>query len=241
MAKTLLTIVVPVYNAERDIARCLGSISSQTFRDYEVIVVDGNSSDGTLRIVQGFSNLSIKVISEPDNGVYDAMSKGIRIASGQWVYIMGADDAFVDDSVLRDFHAAVQDADADLVYGNVLCTSAGAQVRRSLPNPLSRRALFRRPAAWHQSLFAKTSLYLQFPFDSDLRIAADYDWLLRASVNSSARYIARDIAYYNMDGLSGRSRALLMRELRLIQMRHFRPRLLVAVRFLYLKLKGCYK
>src|ERR1700722_16529958 len=98
----LLSIIIPTYNSQNTILTALQSIVKQSFDDFEIIIVDGLSNDDTVTIVKNFQDDRIKIISELDNGIYDAMNKGIDRAKGDWLYFLGSDDRLYNDTVLED-------------------------------------------------------------------------------------------------------------------------------------------
>ncbi len=102
-----LSIIIPCLNQIELLKDCLKSISEQSFDSYEIIVIDGNSSDGTKMFLKVVSD-SIRALSEPDKGIYDAMNKGIKLAHGQWLYFMGVDDRFYDNDVLKSFYSQLK-------------------------------------------------------------------------------------------------------------------------------------
>ena len=115
-----LSIILPTFNCEKVIQRCLESIVSQVFQDWELLVIDGVSTDGTLGIVRQYSSQDarIQVFSEPDKGIYDAMNKGIDKSHGRWLYFIGSDDYLYDTHSLEGiFSNNVEEY--DVVYGTV--------------------------------------------------------------------------------------------------------------------------
>src|ERR1019366_6920119 len=115
-----LSIIVPTFNSSTYIERCLQSIRIQTFRDYEVILQDGASSDDSVQIARSFrdanAGMDIKLFSGKDEGVYDAMNKACRVARGEWLYFLGSDDELHDANVL----SAVMDSPA-VATSDVIC------------------------------------------------------------------------------------------------------------------------
>src|SRR5258706_1902384 len=117
------SIIIPVFNASQTIQNCLASMENQTFTDYEIIIVDGLSSDDTLlKISQSSQHLSnLKVLSEKDEGIYDAMNKGIAASQGRYLYFLGSDDTLYSPTVLETIYSSIQkENNPDLIYGNVL-------------------------------------------------------------------------------------------------------------------------
>lgn len=178
-----ISLITVCYNAESNITDCLKSVALQDYPNVEYIVVDGGSNDATLEILNKFSKTISVLISEPDNGIYDALNKGISIASGDVIGIMHSDDFFAQPNVLSEVAKAFVKNNVDLLYGNL------DYVKRKNTQIIIRKwrsqqyndKLFQNgwmPA--HPTFYAKKSC-----FDShgnyDLRIksAADYDLMLR--------------------------------------------------------------
>ena len=113
----MLSIVIPTYNSEGCIKLALSSILSQSFVDWEVLVMDGGSVDSTVSIANSFHDDRIKVFSEPDHGVYDAMNKGIDLSQGEWLYFLGSDDYLLHNHVLESVFT--HSIDVDILYGDV--------------------------------------------------------------------------------------------------------------------------
>lgn len=100
-----LSVIIPTYNSENTIEKCLDSLLAQTFKDFEICIIDGGSLDNTLTIATCYRTQfkNIRIVSEPDEGVYDAMNRGIDFASGKWLYFLGSDDKVFDPFVFRYF------------------------------------------------------------------------------------------------------------------------------------------
>jgi glycosyltransferase involved in cell wall biosynthesis len=167
------SIISAVYNAEGVVESTAASLRNQTFREFEWIVVDGGSSDGTLDVIRPFLvDGRDTVISEPDRGVYDAMNKGLRQAKGKVVQFLNAGDRFASEDVLEEVAAEFGD-DVDALYGDtVLELANGLTVFKPALNLETCR--YRRIPFSHQSLFTRRELHLLHPFDLTYTIAADY-------------------------------------------------------------------
>src|SRR6188508_1087311 len=115
------SIITVCRNSERVLHKAMESLSAQHYKDYEWVVIDGASTDGTLKIVQSFSAAPLLVVSEPDHGIYDAMNKGVAKARGDYVFFLNSDDALYDERVLQDVSDWLDRNPAvDLVYGSVV-------------------------------------------------------------------------------------------------------------------------
>lgn len=198
-----LSIIIPTFNAERTLSKCLQSIDkeiSESFK-FEVIIIDGGSSDSTIKIAKNYiTKLPLKIYSERDNGVYDAMNKAIRRARGQWIYFIGADD-----TLLPDFINALKllDQSIDLLYGNVYFKNSN----RKYDGEFSLSKLAEKNIC-HQAIFYRREVLLQFGgFNLKYPILADYELNLRLFANNkvSVKYIDLTIAEFSESGLSSKS------------------------------------
>src|ERR1700704_1700680 len=123
MAPKKLSVVTITLNSAATIADTLRSVASQTYPDVEHLVIDGNSSDDTLSIVQEHGRSGIRVLSEPNGGIYQAMNKGLRLAQGELVGFLNADDVYQDAQVLAEVARAAQDRRVDAIYGDLVYVS----------------------------------------------------------------------------------------------------------------------
>lgn len=202
----ILSIITVCYNAQEDLARTVDSVLAQTWKKFEYIVVDGDSTDGTkeyLNVIRSrFAEKGIKFryVSEKDEGIYDAMNKGTRMAAGHWVMYLNAGDLFANVSVLRNIFA--DDPDTQILYGDTLCTYQG-QVRRYPAKSLS--TLPRQMAFCHQSALIERDVALRFPYDTSYKICADHHFFLKAySKGLAFEYCGLPIAVYEISGVSDR-------------------------------------
>ena len=113
------TVITVCYNASATIRETIASVLGQTYRGMEYIVVDGKSTDGTAEILQSITDRRMKFISEKDTGIYNAMNKGLRMADGDYLIFLGADDTFFNEDVLEKVAAKITDTDS-VVYGDVM-------------------------------------------------------------------------------------------------------------------------
>ncbi|ASW90892.1 glycosyltransferase family 2 protein [Mycobacterium marseillense] len=208
MSAPLVSIVVPTFNAAATLQACLESIASQTFSDLEVVLVDGGSADETLEIANSFgAKLGERLVvhSGPDEGPYDAMNRGVGMASGAWLLFLGADDTLYEASTLARVAAFIGDhTPSDLVYGDVIMRSTGT--RHAGEFDLD-RLLFETNMC-HQAIFYRRELFAGIgPYNLRYPIWADWDFNIRCFSNPAlvVRYMDIVIAQYNdMTGLSMR-------------------------------------
>ena len=203
VAEPLFSIIVPTLNVESTIAACLGSIARQTCLDYEVVLMDGASQDRTLAIVaehepQLAGRLSTHV--GQDEGIYDAMNRGVALARGQWLFFLGADDSFYQDDVLARIAVFLgQNPSCHLAYGDVIMRSDGSRYGGVFALDT---LLFRRNIC-HQAIFYRRELFAHLgPYNLRYRIWADWDFNIRCFSNPAlvARHLDIVVANYNDTG-----------------------------------------
>ncbi|ABQ27956.1 glycosyltransferase family 2 protein [Geotalea uraniireducens] len=197
-----VSIVTPTYNAVNDIETCLLSVAHQTYKNKEHLIIDGASTDATLEIVKRYADKysHIKFISEKDNGIYDAMNKAIDLTSGEWIYFLGCDDVFYNDTVLEEiFNIGGIDL-FDVVYGNVLWGDTG----KIYDGKFSTLKLMDQNIC-HQAIFYEKSIFSKLgKFDTKYKILADYVFNMKWFNNDGVRskYVNNIIAKYGINGRS---------------------------------------
>lgn len=199
MHSVFFSIIIPTFNSGKILSACLASVLGQTFGDFEILVIDGCSDDNTLSIAERTAEESYKVrwISEKDSGIYDAMNKGVNLAKGEWLFFLGSDDVFFDDTVLSEIKNAIDLAPKTrFIYGDVF-TSAGYVQKFdhfSFPKLTEKNIC-------HQAIFYHASLFRDLHYDISLRLLADWDFNLKVfREQNSPTYINRVIAVYNLNG-----------------------------------------
>jgi glycosyltransferase involved in cell wall biosynthesis len=202
-----ISIITVTRNAAAHLEKCIHSVAAQTHLACEYIIVDGASTDGTSAIVERHQAFVAQFVSEPDDGLYHAMNKGIARATGDYVFFLGADDYLYDRDVMRDvarFLAA--HPEVDFAYGNIAVRSANGRESVFRPPPPNEALRFLVCGCLpHQASFARRDIFERLgAFDLRYKIAADYDWFLRvlASPESQIRYFDRVVTSYFVDGLS---------------------------------------
>jgi glycosyltransferase involved in cell wall biosynthesis len=176
-------VITVCFNSERTIRDTLESVFSQNYPDVEYLVIDGQSTDGTLRIVEEFRPRIARIVSESDRGIYDAMNKGIRLATGDIVAILNSDDVFADPGVVRDVVDAFERTGADCAFGDLVYVARDdvSVVQRHWKSSDFQPGSFRR--GWHPphpAFFVRRSVYERFgSFDTELTFSADFELMLR--------------------------------------------------------------
>jgi glycosyltransferase len=206
-----LTIITAVFNNQQFVADAINSVLNQTFQDFEYIIVDGASTDGTLEVLNIYRGRIDKLISEPDKGIYDALNKGIRYASGDYVGFLHSDDLLAHSDVLRVIHSRLTEESVDSVYGDLQYVSQREPqriVRYWKAGDFSKAKLIRGWMPPHPTLFIKRAVYEKYGgFDTSYKIAADYDLILRlfGRVQITTQYISQVLVKMRIGGVSNRS------------------------------------
>lgn len=218
----LFSIITICFNEENGIRRTCESVVSQDFRDYEWIVVDGGSTDGTLEVLEEFSGSVTRMISEPDEGIYDAMNKGIAAANGEYLVFMNGGDFFASDDVLAEVSEAPR---KELIYGDIFFDEAGGSLAK-YPDVMSEGYLLKKMVP-HQATFYRRDLFQRFGnYDRSYKIAADYELYVRLIEVGKVSYhhIAKPLAVFDRSGISSGTahRALRKRENHRVRKQYFR-------------------
>lgn len=199
MLAPLFSIIIPTYNSAKTIKACLSSILDQQLGDFEIIIVDGVSTDETLSIAQSFNDQRIKIISEKDKGIYDAMNKGIDLVTGEWFYFLGSDDSLHHSEILNQVKLDIEaHPNSKFLYGDVL-TSAKYIQRYQNHNYQKLINL----NICHQAIFYHYTLFDQIRYDLQYPICADWDFNLKVfRRKNNPIYLNKVIANYSLDGAS---------------------------------------
>jgi glycosyltransferase involved in cell wall biosynthesis len=197
MCVPLVTIITVVRNGAATIALTLESVRAQCYLSVEHIIVDGASTDETVEIIKSYHSDHLRWISEPDQGIYDAMNKGISLARGDWLLFLGADDVLADPDVLSDIFQQQELAPYDLVCGG----SSYIGGKRCVPRLDWHTKLFN--TIHHQAAFYRRSLFNDFRYRLDIPVVADYEMnFLIYSRHQSALLLSRHVAISESYGVS---------------------------------------
>lgn len=201
----IVTIITVCRNHAKELERTIRSVESQTWQEKEYLVIDGASTDDTLNIIKSHEASITRWVSEPDQGIYDAMNKGIRMAQGDWVIFMNAGDTFAEDDTLQRVfslftsHSSLLQ-DADVIYGDVI---KGKLVKKAEAPRNAHRMFY-----CHQSAFVKTSCLREFPFDIRHRMSADFKQVKQLYLSGKRfRQLDFPVANFDTQGVSNRNRS----------------------------------
>ena len=176
------SIITVTYNAEKVIEETIQSVITQTYKNYEYIIIDGASKDNTLSVIDKYKDMISSVVSEPDKGLYDAMNKGITAATGDYLCFLNAGDSFHEDDTLQLMVHSINDNELpDVLYGETAIVNKEGHFlhmrRLQTPEKLTWKSFKQGMLVCHQAFFAKRSL--AEPFDLSYRFSADFDWCIR--------------------------------------------------------------
>ena len=206
-----ISIVTICYNAVDTIENTILSVINQTYNDIEYIVIDGASTDGTMNIVNKYRNRISKIVSEPDKGIYDAMNKGIRLATGDWINFMNAGDIFTSNNVVANFVAKIAPS-TTIAYGDTnFLLSSSVIVWKAYPLSYMKDMM----CFGHQSVFVRLQYHKEHLFDTSFRSSADYKLMYDAYFkdNVSFQYIPIIVADFDaVGGVSANSYCLRLKE-----------------------------
>lgn len=203
-----ISIVTIAYNSAATIRTTIDSVLAQTYQDIEYIVVDGASKDETMSIVQSYGNRIHRVISEPDQGIYDAMNKGVRIATGDVIGVLNSDDFYGDERVIQDIVRTIQEHDADAVYADLVYVDRDQTdrvVRRWNSGPYVPGQFLQGWMPPHPTFFLKRAMYeAHGVYSTELKSSADYELMLRMLHRYKAKvaYLPRVITKMRLGGVS---------------------------------------
>lgn len=206
-----ISVITATYNSAATLGDTIESVLAQTYGDIEYIIVDGVSTDGTLDIIRQAEPRfggRLRWVSEPDHGLYDAMNKGIRMATGDVVGILNSDDFYYDNRVVADIADAFADGRTDCIFGDLIFVAAadtGRIVREWKGSPYRPGAFLRGWHPAHPTFYARRTCYERFGgFDTDIAISADFDLMLRFIEKNgiATRYLPRNFILMRTGGES---------------------------------------
>ena len=198
------SIITITYNAEKVLQRTLDSVRSQTYRDMEHLIIDGASTDETVAMADAYrqrASYDVVVRSEPDRGIYDAMNKGLRLATGDYVVFMNAGDTFHDERTLERVlggitelrNSGTPELRPAVIYGDTdIVDSEGRFLRKrhlSVPDRLTWRSFRNGMLVCHQAFYARQDIARDIPYDLQYRHSADVDWCIRVMKEAERRHL----------------------------------------------------
>lgn len=219
------SVITVCYNAEALIEDTIQSVISQTYHHIEYIIVDGASTDGTLAIVRRYERHITHIVSEPDKGLYDAMNKGIALATGDYLCFLNAGDSFHEDDTLQQMvHTLHDDELPDVLYGETALVNREGHFLRmrrlSAPEHLTWRSFRQGMLVCHQAFFARRDLVE--PYDTRYRFSADFDWCIRVMKKAHVLHNTHlTVVDYLSEGLTTQNHKASLKERFRIMAKHY--------------------
>lgn len=206
--RKLLTVITVCYN-EENLQRTCESIVNQSFQDFEWVVIDGGSNNKILEIFNKYKNRINIFVSEKDNGIYDAMNKGIKLAKGEWLNFMNAGDTFFDNKTLEKIFPCnvLKDNKTDILYGDSINYGLdNIGLHYKMPDKLN-YIFWRNRGIVHQSAFIKKELFIRFGlYDEHYRVCADFEkFILFFKEKYKFKHLKFPVANYYAGGISSTS------------------------------------
>lgn len=214
MGRPKITVITAVYNGAETIEQTIQSVIEQDYDNFEYIVIDGKSTDGTTDILEKYGNKISYWISEPDQGVYDAFNKGVKLATGDYIQFLGADDCLCDKKVLSAIAEELTD-DIDILSAGVWFVDEKYSTQQYVGNSSARdKSKFLGGMIPHTGIFAKRTLLTSRPFDISYRIAADYLFFLSCYYDENVKFKFLDlpVAFFSSQGISSTNNVQLLAE-----------------------------
>ena len=199
--KPLVSIITVCLNSEKTIEQTIQSVINQTYHNIEYIIIDGKSTDRTLEIIDMYKDEISIFVSESDKGIYDAMNKGLKLATGEIIGIINSDDWYEPDAVETIVNSFLEDRNVQIFYGNMNVYEKDKFIWTRYPS--STKDLPYSMALPHPSVFILSTVYEKYRFDIKYKIIADYDLLLKLySKNYKFKYINKTISHFQKGGHS---------------------------------------
>lgn len=223
MDKPLISVITITFNAAETLPATMKSVEAQDFADFEHIIVDGASTDGTLDIAR--ANPRTRILSERDNGLYDAMNKGLQLARGRYLLFLNAGDCFRSPDVLSKYAERALAGD-DIIYADTMIVDAEGRDlhprHHTAPGILTRDSFSKGMLICHQAFMVRSDLAPRY--DLQYRFSADYDWTIRCIEKSNPERCTNlhiHAINYLSDGLTDRNKLKSLRERYKIMARHY--------------------
>jgi len=215
MKHSMLSIITVNLNNANGLRKTIKSVVEQTYTDFEYIVIDGGSTDGSIEIIKEYADNITWWVSEPDSGIYNAMNKGILKSKGEFLLFLNSGDYLFDENVLGKMFSC--ETNCEFLFGNIIIKTQNGKLKREIGpggNEISFYTFYLSTIC-HQSSFIHRSLFEKYGlYDETLKIASDWKFLLKAIVLNKAiiKYMDIDVAYYDRYGISSIQKDLLKTE-----------------------------
>ena len=221
------SIITVTYNAGKVLEDTIQSVIFQTYRNVEYIIVDGGSTDHTLEVANKYRDRISKIVSEPDKGLYDAMNKGIRLATGDYLCFLNAGDELHENETLQKMvHTLNANQLPDVIYGETAIVDEQGHFlhmrRLSAPKQLHWKSFKQGMLVCHQAFFTRRELAVAHPYDLQYRFSADFDWCIR--IMKQSQYLHNTgliLVDYLNEGMTTRNHKASLKERFRIMAKHY--------------------
>lgn len=203
-----LSVITINYNNCDGLRKTIESVVNQTYKDFEYIVIDGGSTDGSVDVIKEYACKIDYWVSEPDKGIYNAMNKGVNVASGEYVIFMNSGDIFYNSNVIDDVYA--QNINEDIICGDMALSIGGVKV---VPETLTME-FFYESSLSHQASFIRRDVQLRFPYDESKKIVSDWRFYIESIILNNASYkkINLIVSLFDFGGVSNAQKEKEMQE-----------------------------
>ena len=223
------SVITINYNNSEGLRHTIESVAGQTYKDYEYIIIDGGSTDGSVEVIKKYADRIDYWVSEPDGGIYNAMNKGVAQAHGVYCIFMNSGDRFYEQNVLEKVNTV--NPTEDVVVGKVSIDDENHIIS---PPPLGILTMYHLYSGSipHQGSFIRTNLLRKYPYDEKLKISSDWKFFVQILIlnNGSIRYLDEFVARYDTEGLSSSNPKLMRQEKEEVMSAIFPPRVLADYR-----------
>jgi len=201
----LISIITVVYNGEKHLEQTIESVLNQTYKNIEYLIIDGGSTDGTLDIIKSYESQLSKWISEPDEGLYDAMNKGIKMAKGKIIGIINSDDWYDLNAIQLIVDAYTKDRDKRIFHGDRMDVLSDGSKKLKRFHPSKLKLVYYGMTYNHPSMFVHKDIYKAGVYNTKLRALSDFEFVLKNLITNPKSFVYLPTAYvnYRLDGLSG--------------------------------------
>lgn len=203
----LFTIITVVFNSVETIEKTIKSVIEQENTDFEYIIIDGGSTDGTVGCVQQYEDKISYWVTEKDNGIYDAMNKGIKQAKGEWIIFMNAGDCFVNNQILTNVLQTIDKSNlhnVDILYGDSTAVYQNGSKKLYIASDYVKKQ-WKGPIFRHGAMFVKAHLQKEYPFilDKKYAVCADFEFIYHmVHLNKTFANLRQEIIHFQAEGVS---------------------------------------
>jgi len=240
-----ISIITPTFNSQKTINENINSVLIQSYKNWEQIIIDNLSTDNTLSIIKKFNNDKIKIISEKDKGIYDAINKGILNATGEIISILHSDDLFFDKNTLTNVTSNFLNSEISTVYGNLLYVKKSNKnkiIRYWQSNNFKKGLFYRGWSPPHPSFFVKKTIYEEFGnYKIEFGNSSDFELMFRLLEKNqvSSKYIDKVLVIMRYGGASNKSLLNIFKQnLTILKILGIEKNYIKIIKFVYIKFKG---